>query len=134
MTPYMTEPLLGRKLAILISMATPDHPERCVMPFIYAAVAAAMECEVEVHFTSSSVRLLVTGVAAGLCVGEGDGKAVYEHMQEAARQGVRFIGCSMALKQYLAPDELKIPEFSGAAGAATLVMRSLDPEWRVLCF
>ena len=117
-----------------MSVATPERPELCVMPFVYAAVAAAMECEVEVHFTGSAVRLLVVGVAAGLPVGAGDGKTIYEHMQEAARQGVRFIGCSMALKQYLAPDELKIPEFSGAAGAATLVMRSLDPEWRVLCF
>ena len=124
----------GKKLVILIAVATPGRPELCVMPFVYAAVAAAMECEVEVHFTSRAIRLLVAGVAADLRVGEDDGKAVYEHMQEAARQGVRFIGCSMALKQYVAPDELKIPEFSGTAGAATLVMRSLDPEWRVLCF
>lgn len=123
-----------RKLAILLSMATPAQPELCVMPFVYAAVAGAMECEVEIHFSGAAVRLLVQGVAAGLNDGNEDGKSLYDHMQEAARQGVRFIGCSMALKQHVCADELKIAEFSGTAGAASFIMRTLDPEWRVLSF
>lgn len=104
------------------------------MPFVYAAVAAAMESEVEVHFTGYAVRLLVDGLAAGLGAGENDGKTVYDHMQEAARQGARFSACSRALKQQIAAGEKMIAEYSGAAGAATVVMRSLDPDWRVLCF
>ena len=123
-----------KKLAILLSMATPAQPELCVMPFVYAAVAGAMECEVEMHFTDSAARLLVQGVAARLDAGNEDGKNLYDHMQEAARQGVRFIGCSMALKQHVRAGELKIAEFSGTAGAASFIMRTLDPEWRVLCF
>lgn len=123
-----------KKLAILLSMATPEQPERCAMPFIYAAVAGAMECEVEMHFSGGAVRLLVQGVAAGLDDGNEDGKNLYDHMQEAARQGVRFIGCGRALKQHVTAGELKIAEFSGTAGAASFIMRTLDPEWRVLCF
>jgi predicted peroxiredoxin len=55
-------------------------------------------------------------------------------MQDAAEQGARFLGCSLALRDYLAPDETKIAEFSGTAGAATFIMRTLDPEWRVMYF
>lgn len=123
----------ARKLAILLCAATPDRPESCLMPFVYAATAAAMEVEVEIHFTGSAARLLVAGSAAAIRCGA-EGKSLYEHMQRAARHGVRFLGCSMALSEHLAPHEAKIPEFSGAAGAATVVLRSLDPEWRVLSF
>jgi uncharacterized protein len=123
-----------KKLAILLWAATPERPELCHMPFVYAAVAAAMDCEVEVHFTGRSVRLLVEGVAAGLYPGAGNEKAIYAFMREAAEHGARFVGCSMALREHLAAGETKIADFSGAAGAATFIMRSLDPEWRVLVF
>lgn len=105
-----------------------------VMPFVYAAVAAAMDCEVEVHFTGPSVRLLADGVAAGLDPQRADGKSIYRLMQEAAQQGARFLGCSMALSERLGADEARIAEFSGTAGAAAFIMRSLDPEWRSMFF
>ena len=98
-----------------------------------AAVAAAMDCEVELHFTGPAVRLLVDGVAANLRPKAGE-KSIYGHMQDAAEQGARFLGCSLALRDYLAPDETKIAEFSGTVGAATFIMRTLDPEWRVMYF
>lgn len=104
------------------------------MPFIYAALAAAMGCEVEIHFVGRSVRLLVSGVAESVPVAEAPHPTLYGHMREAFEQGARFVGCSLALKQYLKADEAKIPEFSGAAGAATVIMRTLDPEWRILQF
>jgi predicted peroxiredoxin len=124
----------GKKLAILISAAPDERPEAFVMPFVYAAVAAAMEVEVELHFTGRAVRLLVAGVAADLDVGEGDDRRLAAYMREAAQHGARFFACSKALKQHVAAEEPKIAGFAGVAGAATVVMRSLDPEWRVLCF
>jgi predicted peroxiredoxin len=125
---------MKNKLAILLWAATPQHPELCTMPFVYAAVAAAMDCEVEVHFTGSSVKLLAEGVAAGIAPAGATARTIYDFMQEAAGQGARFLGCSMALKEHLAAGQKMIPEFSGAAGAATFIMRSLDPEWRVMTF
>ena len=130
----MPESPPNKKLAILLSMVSPEQPDFCVMPFVYAAVAAAMENEVEVYFTGPGIRLLVAGVASGLRSGKDDNKTIYDHMQEAARHGARFIGCSLALKQRVSAEESMVAEFSSAAGAATIVMRSLDPEWRVLCF
>ncbi|MFZ4538445.1 DsrE family protein [Propionivibrio sp.] len=134
MNPTIELPPLQKKLAILLWAATPERPELCTMPFVYAAVAAAMDCEVELHFTGTSVRLLVEGVAAGIVPGGVTAKSIYGFMQEAAEQGARFLGCSMALHDHLAADEMKIAEFSGTAGAATFIMRSLDPEWRVMIF
>lgn len=124
----------AKKLALLLWSATSERPELCQMPFVYAAVAAAMDCEVEVHFTGASVRLLVEGVAAGLQAGPANDKSIYSFMQDAAEHGARFLGCSMALRDHLAAGERKIAEFSGAAGAATFIMRTLDPEWRVMVF
>jgi len=40
----------------------------------------------------------------------------------------------MALREYLTAEDTKIAEFSGTAGAATFIMRNLDPEWRVMVF
>jgi predicted peroxiredoxin len=134
MTSSADLPPVPGKLAILLWAATPERPELCHMPFVYAAVAAAMDCQVEVHFTGRSVRLLVEGVAADIYPGAMNGKSIYGFMHEAAEHGARFLGCSMALREYLAAEETKIAEFSGAAGAATFIMRSLDPEWRVLVF
>lgn len=127
-------PAVSRKLAILLWATTPENPALCRMPFVYAAVAAAMDCEVEVHFTGRAVRLLVDGVAAAIHPGPTEEKSIYEFMQDAAGQGARFLGCSMALHEHVAASDQKIPEFSGAAGAATFIMRSLDPEWRVMFF
>ena len=124
---------MNKKIAILLWATTPEQPASCTMPFVYAAVAAAMDCEVEVHFTGLSVRLLVDGVAAGI-TSEQTGKTVYDLMQEASEQGVRFLACSMALKDYVAAEEAKVPEYSGAAGAASFIMRNLDPDWRVMLF
>ena len=124
----------AHKLLILLWAATPDRPDSYLIPFTYAAVAAAMDCEVEMHFTGTSVRLLVEGVAARLTLSQAEGKSIYHLMQQAAQQGVRFLGCSMALAEHLAEDEIKIAEFSGTTGAATFIMRALDANWRSLTF
>ena len=125
---------LGSRLAILLWSVSPQRPGECAAPFVYAAVAGAMDCEVEVHFAGEAVRLLVPGVAAGLFAGATREKSVYAFMQEAAENGVRFVGCTMAMNAYLVSGEAKIPEYSGAAGAAAFVMRTLDPQWRTLVF
>ena len=129
-----TPPDHAGKLAILLWSVTPERPEECAAPFVYAAVAGAMDCAVEIHFSGKAVRLLVPGVAAALYPGKTQEKSVYQFMQDAAANGARFVGCTMAMNEHLAAGEKRIPEYAGAAGAATFVMRTLDPEWRTLVF
>lgn len=123
-----------QKLAILLWQTRPDDPERCATPFVYAAVAAAMDCEVEVHFSGPAVRLLVPGVAASLFPGAEKSKSVYQFMQDAAEHGASFIGCSMAEREHLAASAERIPEYRKMAGAAAFLQRTLDSDWRTLVF
>lgn len=122
------------KLAILLWASSPEAPELCATPFVYAAAAAAMDCEVEIHFTAGSVRLLVKGVAASLYSSSDREKSIFEFMQDAARQGVKFYACSMASREHLRPDEALIGELTGMAGAAAFAHRALDPAWTTLVF
>ncbi|WP_186453990.1 DsrE family protein [Denitratisoma sp. DHT3] len=119
-------------LAILLWSATPERPDRCAAPFVHAMAAAALDCEVEIHFSGAAVALLIAGAAAEAHTAAG--KPLYAFMQEAAALGVRFYACSMAARQHLPPDAALVPEFTGHAGATAFVARTLDPEWRTLVF
>ena len=125
---------VAEKLAILLWATSAEQPALAAAPFVYAAIAAAMDCTVEIHFAGASVKLLQPGVAAQLRTSSTGEKTLYEFMQEAARHGARFLGCSMALHEHLANHEKKIPEYAGAAGAGAFVSRSLSADWRTLVF
>ncbi len=122
------------KLLILLWTAAPDRPELLGAPFVYAATAAALDAEVEVHFSGRAVRLLVAGIAEQLQCEPWDRPNLYACMRDAAAAGARFLACSTALQRYVLPGEAMIPEFGGAAGAATLLQRTLDPGWRTMVF
>src|SRR5215471_14806520 len=112
---------MNEKLAILLWAAPLDQIELLKAPFVYAAAAAAMDAEVEIHFSGRTVRLLVAGEAS---------KEIYDALRGVAGDGVRLLGCSSALKRHVRDGEKMIPEFGGAAGAASYAQRALDPEWR----
>ena len=122
------------KLAILVWSIAPERPELAAAPFVYAATAGAMDCEVEIHFAGTAVKLLAPGVAAAMHPSAGRERSIYDFMRDAAEQGAAFYGCQMALRAHGLVDRPLIPEYSGAAGAAAFVARTLDPEWRSLVF
>lgn len=122
------------RLAILLWSADPERAELCAAPFVHATTAAAIDCEVEIHFSGRAVRLLVAGVAESLRPSSEREVSVYHFMRQAADLGVRFVACAMALKAHVAEDERLIPEHAGTAGAAAFVARALDPEWATLVY
>lgn len=121
-------------LAILLWAAGPDRPDLCAAPFVYATTAAAVDCQVEIHFAGRSVRLLVAGEAAQLFPCPGGDASIYHFMRQAADLGVRFLACAMALKTHIGAEERLIPEYAATAGAAAFIQRSLDPDWATLVF
>jgi uncharacterized protein len=125
---------LRTRLAILLWAAGPDAPHLCATPFFHAAAAAAMDVEVEIHFSSKSVLLLVEGIASKLYAGVDRETSVYQHMQQAAGFGARFYACSDALAAHGAAHAKLVPELEGIAGAAAFVGRALDPDWTALVF
>jgi hypothetical protein len=122
------------KLAILLWSVSPQRPELAAAPFVYAAAAAAMDCEVEIHFAGSAVQLLVPGVAERLHSSPDSERSIYDFMQDAAGLGASFLGCQMALRAHDLTDRPLIPEYSAAAGAAAFVARTLDPDWSTMIF
>ena len=122
------------KLAILLWRTAPDLPHACATPFFHAAAAAAMDVEVEIHFSSRSVLLLVEGVAANLRAGIDQPMTIYEHMQQATRFGAKLYACSDALAAQGVDCAAMVPELAGIAGAASFLGSVLDPEWAALVF
>lgn len=122
------------RLAILLWATDPGTPHLCATPFFHAAAAAAMDAEVEVHFSGRSVLLLANGMADRLYAGIGREMSVYQHMRNAHGLGARFYACSDALDAHAVARAQLVPEVDGIAGAAAFLGRTLDPEWSTLVF
>ena len=125
---------MKNRVAILLWAANPGNAQLCATPFFQAAVAAAMDAEVEMYFTNASVRLLAQGVAAMLPSGPRGRDTVYAFMQRAAAQGVKFYACSQAMEEYGVSEADWIPEVTGVAGAAVYMSRAMDDAWVVLTY
>jgi predicted peroxiredoxin len=121
-------------LALLLYAASPDAPHLCATPFFVAAAAAAMDAEVEVHFASRSVLLLVEGVASNVYAGDTHDVSVQHHMQEAKRFGAKFFACSDALDAHGVDRARLIADLDGVAGVVAFLGRTLDPDWATLVF
>jgi predicted peroxiredoxin len=133
-TPSRAHSFMTSKLAILLWATSPDAPHLCAAPFMYAATAAAIDAEVEMHFASRSVELLVNGAAERIHTGDAGSRSIHAFMQDAATAGVKFLACSDALRTHVRGERNLIPELSAVAGAASFVARVLDSEWQVLTF
>jgi uncharacterized protein len=116
-------------VAILLWATDPDSPHRCATPFFHAAAAAAMDAEVEMYFTSASVKLLAKGVAQSLYTGPRQRETVYAFMQRAAEHGAKFYACSQAMDEHGVTEKDFIPEVTGIAGAAVYMARCMDDDW-----
>jgi hypothetical protein len=121
-------------LAILLWASSREQPQLCATPFFHAAAAAAMDVDVELHFSSRSVLLLVPGVAATLYAGDERDVTIYQHMQQAAKFGARFYACTDAIAAHSIDRSHLVAELTGFAGAAAFIGRALDPEWATLIF
>ena len=122
------------RLAILLWAVDPAVPHLCATPFFHAAVAAAMDVEVEIHFAGRSVLLLVQGTAAGLYGGTDRSLSLYDHVQQATRLGTKLYACNDALDANSIDRSCLIPELTGIAGAAAFTGSVLDREWATLVF
>lgn len=121
-------------VAILLWAADPDAPHLCATPFFHAAAAAAMDAEVEIYFTSRSVKLLVKGVAESLHTGPLKRETVYAFMQRAAEHGAKFYACSHAMEEHGVAEKDFLPEVTGVAGAAVYMARCMDEHWLALTY
>jgi len=123
-----------QRLLIVLVNTDPRNVEELGAPFYYAAIAAAMDYEVDVLCTATAGKLLLKGVAEKLCVKPGDPKTIYDWIKEAHDQGARFWACPANLELFDKVESDLIPECKGLMGAATMMQQIMDGECRVLTF
>jgi predicted peroxiredoxin len=124
----------SRRLLIVLMNTDPRNAEELGAPFYYAAVAAAMDHQVDVICTATAGRLMLKGVAETLCVKPGDPKTVYDWIKEAHDQGARFWACPANLELFDKSEADLIPECAGLMGAAAMIQDIMDGECKVLTF
>lgn len=125
---------MTRRLLIVLVNTDPRNGEELGAPFYHAAVAAAMDYEVDVVCTASAGRLMVKGVAEKLHVKAGHPRTVYDWIKEANDHGARFWACPANLDLLEITEADLIPECKGMMGAATMIQNIMDGECRVLTY
>lgn len=126
--------MTSRRLLIVLMNTDPRNAEELGAPFYYAAVAAAMDHQVDVICTAAAGKLMLKGVAAALHVKAGDPKTVYDWIKEAHDQGARFWACPANLELFDRSEADLIPECAGLMGAAAMIQDIMDGECKVLTF
>lgn len=126
--------MTARRLLILLVNTDPGRVEELGAPFYYAAIAAAMDFEVDVVCTAAAGRLMVKGVAETLVLKRGDPKTALDWIREAHDQGARFWACPANLDLIGHTSDDLIAECSGLMGAAAVVNDVMEGECRVLTF
>jgi uncharacterized protein len=124
----------ARRLLILLVNTDPRNVEELGAPFYYAAVAAAMDYEVDVLCTATAGKLMFNGVAEKLTIKQGDPMTVYGWIKEAHSQGAKFWACPANLELFDKTEADLIPECSGVMGAAAMIQGVMDGTCRVLTF
>lgn len=125
---------MKRKLLIVLVNTDPRNGEELAAPFYHAAVAAALDYQVDVVLAATAGRLMVKGVADKLHVKQGHPKTVYDWIREARDQGAQFWACPANLDLFNAKEEDLIPECSGMMGSADMIERIMGDEYRVLTY
>jgi len=121
-----------KRLLIVLMNTDPRNVTELGAPFYHAAVAAAMDYEVDVLCTAAAGELMQKGVAEKLFVKPGDPKTVYDWIKEAHEHGARFWACPANLELYDVSEADLIPECRGMMGAAAMIQDIMEGDCRVL--
>ena len=125
---------MTQRLLILLVNTDPRNVEELGAPFYYAAVAAAMDYDVDVLCTATAGKLMFKGVAENLTIKQGEAMTVYGWIKEAHGQGAKFWACPANLELFDKTEADLIPECSGVMGAAAMIQGVMDGTCRVLTF
>jgi uncharacterized protein len=124
----------AKRLLIVLMNTDPRNVEELGAPFYYAAVAAAMDYEVDVLCTATAGKLMLKGVAQALVVKPGEAKTVHDWIKEAHDHGARFWACPANLELFDKRESDLIAECNGLMGAAAMIQEIMEGDGRVLTF
>ena len=124
----------SQKLLIVLLNTDPRNVEELTAPFYHAAVAAAMDYEVDVVCTATAGKLMIKGVAENLHAKTGNPKTIYDWIREAHEQGARFWACPANLDLFDMTESDLIPECTGLMGSAAMIAQIMEEDCRVLTY
>ncbi len=130
----ISESVAKRRLVVMLLNTDPRNPEELAAPFYYAAVAAAMDYEVDLLCTATAGKLMFKGIADTIHVKPGDPKTVRDWIREAHEQGARLWACPANLELFDKDEADLIEECSGMMGAAAVIQTIMGDDCRVLTF
>ena len=125
---------MTRKLLIVLVNTDPRNAEELGAPFYHAAVAAAMDYEVDVVCAATAGKLMRKGVAEALHTKADSPKTVYDWIRDAHANGARFWACPANLELFDMTEQDLIPECEGLMGAAAMLQNIMSDEYRVLTY
>jgi predicted peroxiredoxin len=125
---------MPRKLLIVLVNTDPRNPEELGAPFYHAAVAAAMDYEVDVICAATAGKLMRKGVAASIRIKPGNPKTVYDWIRDAHGHGARFWACPANLDLFDMTEADLIPECQGLMGASAMLQSIMSDDCRVLTY
>lgn len=125
---------MTRRLLIVMVNTDPRNPEELGAPFYHAAIAAAMDYEVDVICAATAGKLMIRGVAEKLHVKQGHPRTVLDWIRDAHGEGARFWACPANLDLFEVSEEDLIEECSGMMGAAAMIADIMDGDCRVLTY
>ncbi|MFA5538604.1 MAG: DsrE/DsrF/DrsH-like family protein [Gemmobacter sp.] len=125
---------MSSRLIVVLVNTDPRNPEELAAPFYHAAIAAAMDYEVDVICAATAGKLMAKGVAGAIRVKPGDPKTVLDWIREAREQGARLWACPANLDLFDLTEADLIEECSGLMGAAQMIGDIMDGDCRVLTY
>jgi predicted peroxiredoxin len=125
---------VARKLIIVLVNTDPRNGEELGAPFVHAAVAAAMDFDVQVICAATAGRLMKKGVAERLKVKAGSDKTVYDFIRDAHGHGAKLYACPANLELFDMSEEDLIPECAGLMGSAAMIAQIMEEDCRVLTY
>ncbi|MBO0764450.1 MAG: DsrE/DsrF/DrsH-like family protein [Hyphomicrobiaceae bacterium] len=125
---------MPRKLLIVLVNTDPRNPEELGAPFYHAAVAAAMDYQVDVICAATAGKLMRKGVAEAIRIKRGHTKTVYDWIRDAHGHGARFWACPANLDLFDMTEDDLIPECGGLMGTSTMLESIMSDDWRVLTY
>src|SRR5579871_6605684 len=125
---------MSRKLIIVLVNTDARNPEELGAPFYHAAIAAAMDYEVDVVCSATAGKLLRKGFADAIRIKPSHPKTVYDWIKEAHGHGARFWCCPANMDLFDMSEADLIPECEGLMGAATMLERIMSDDYRVLTY
>lgn len=109
----------------LVVVVNDVDAQGAAVPLRYAATAAALDADVELHCVGASVAWLRAGAAdAGLL----------KRLRETIEAGARVYACPQALAAHGVPAADLLPEVAGIRGAAAMLAAGFAPDARFMNF